>query len=72
MGTFCVGMGLGASGSFLMAGSWVELKDLEDVVVEEVEIKGLVAFRARLGRGCGVMEGCLPLEESVGEYLGNF
>ena len=45
---------------------------MEDVVVEEVEIKGFVALGTRLGRERGVMEGCLPLEESAGICLGNF
>ena len=44
---------------------------MEEVVVEEVEIKGLAALGTLLGRGHGVTEGCLPLEESASEYLGN-
>ena len=42
------------------------------MVVEEVEIKGLVALGTRLGRGRGVTEGCLPLGESASNCLGNF
>ena len=45
---------------------------MEEVVVEEVEIKGLVALGTHLGRGRGVMEGCLPLEESASKLFRKF
>ena len=64
-GSIWCGNGLRSIREFLDSGVIVEVEDLENVVVEEVEIKGLVALGTRLGRGRGVMEGCLPLEESA-------
>ena len=64
-GSICCGNGLRSIREFLDSGVIVEVEDLENVVVEEVEIKGLVALGTHLGRGHSVTEGCLPLEESA-------
>ena len=47
------------------------VEDLEDVVVKGLETKGLGALGTHLGRGCGVPDGCLPLDESVSKNLVN-
>ena len=59
-----MGTGLGTSGNFLMAEWELVVEDLEEAAVGGVETNCLGGLGTLLGRGAGVPDRWLPLDES--------